>query len=120
MTFTISQNKWRFEYIWDTKEITCVYCGALNHSEDENCITCLNKLNIQESLIGHKLNSYELTKYIARGFYGLTYKTKKKTKEEKPKKQAKPGKAKAKEAEAGEKKPRAKKAKNAEPEGAKA
>ena len=55
-------------------EISCVYCGALNHSEDENCITCLNKLNIQESLIGHKLNSYELTKYIARGFYGLTYK----------------------------------------------
>lgn len=55
-------------------DISCVFCGAKNITESKVCIECSNELNIQTSLIGQNINSYKLTQYIARGFYGLTYK----------------------------------------------
>jgi serine/threonine protein kinase len=55
-------------------EISCVFCGVKNTTENEICTNCSNIIDIQKSFIGQKLSSYKLTKYIARGFYGLTYK----------------------------------------------
>lgn len=55
-------------------DISCVFCGEKNSVTDSVCTVCNKTLNINEAFIGQKINSLELTEYINRGFYGLTYK----------------------------------------------
>lgn len=57
------------------EDISCVFCGEKNNISDPNCHSCNNLLSIHDNLINTKVNNnLTLIEYIARGFYGLTYK----------------------------------------------
>jgi len=56
------------------QELSCIFCGGKNISSSAVCTACGQSLAPPPELEAAILGSYQIVRYIARGFYGLTYK----------------------------------------------
>jgi serine/threonine protein kinase len=56
--------------------ISCFSCGKANKKQQMICNSCGENLHIQDNFVGINVEGLQILGFIARGFYGLTYKTK--------------------------------------------
>lgn len=57
-------------------ELSCIFCGEKAFRSKDQCPACGMKLDVYNEIINNSANGYQIIKYVARGFYGLTYKAK--------------------------------------------
>jgi serine/threonine protein kinase len=56
-----------------SQDISCVFCGAKNTTNQGTCVECRAPLNVGPSFEKQRIGNYTLIRYHARGFYGLTF-----------------------------------------------